>query len=183
MVPKIILILAMVSLASCAGMTAVNVRTDFTGLAYNDVAEKYMQRPIYAQVITNPGLKGELLSVNMSTYSEAEGFAVSKPFVDDNIAAIKKFLKWEAIASAKGDAVDLKIGTVKAFDNGVYMYTDYMFTSGNTHRHYLAIGHNSWASSGDGYMYLDRPNAIKLIKLLNDFKNDHLSKMDISVYK
>jgi len=180
---KIVFLGLLVGLASCAGVSAVDVRTDFSGLAYNDVAEKYMQRPIYAQVINHSGLKGELLVVNMSTYSEAEGFAVSKPFVDDNIAAIKKFLKWEAIASAKGDAVDLKIATVKAFDNGVYMYTDYLFTSGNTHHHYLAIGHNSWASSGDGYMYVDRPNAIKLIKLLNNFKNDNLDKVDISVYK
>jgi len=171
------------TLASCGGISAVNVRTDFTGLAYNEVAREYMPQSIHAQVLSTPGLKEEILSVNMTTYGNAEGFAVSKPFVDENIAAIKKFLKWEAIASAKGDEVDLNIARVKAYDNGVYMYTDYIFHSGNEHSHYLGIGHDSWAASGPGYMYVDRTNALKLIKLLNDFKNGKLSKVDTSVYK
>lgn len=44
-------------------------------------------------------------------------FGVSKKYVDENVEAINKYLKWSGIAKEKGDSLDRAIATVDGIDD------------------------------------------------------------------
>jgi hypothetical protein len=66
-------------------------------------------------------------------------FAVEKQFIDQNIDAIKKYLKWSAMAKERGDTLDKEIGIVKGFDAGLINYWNAYEISSGFGKHTLHI--------------------------------------------
>jgi hypothetical protein len=68
-------------------------------------------------------------------------FGVGKENVDENIAAIEKYIKWTDLAKQKGDSVDKTVAVAKGTDPGPglsYTLIKYEIYSGNG-THFLTI--------------------------------------------
>ena len=164
-----------------------------TALQFNEVNSQYMPRPTFASI------KTELKTPSKSAIQfEIDGygrgvasFEIAPEFIDENIEAINKYLKWAAMAKEKGDMLDKKIADVRGLDIGpFYDWNSYQFHSGNKQAHYLVITKtrkglfgNFEHVDGSGTIVLDEQNANNLIKILLEFKEGKISVTKSDDYK
>jgi len=131
-----------------------------------------MERPTFVDIDKRDG-DNDRLRVEYSTYgSGTEWVNFVKEYVDEYVALIDKYLKWEEVASSKGDMLDKKIGDADLWWGASVTFR---FYSGNTKNHYLVI-------SVTDPLYFDKKNALILRKLLIKFKNNQIHKTDESDY-
>lgn len=66
-------------------------------------------------------------------------FGVSIQYVDENIEAIRKYLKWSAIAKEKGDVLDKTIAVVEGVEGPILNYWNRYEIHGGYGQHSLSI--------------------------------------------
>lgn len=167
------------------------VESNVTALEFNEINSQYMPRPTFAELKGNShGGSKKYLAFEVSGYGKGKAeFWVATEFVDENIEAINKYLKWASMAKDKGDILDKEIATVKGSDQGaVYMWNFYRFHSGNKESHYLIVTQNAKGLFGDLMpvsepLTFDEENANRLIKRLTEFKNGKISSTNADEYK
>ena len=135
----------------------------------------------------------EVLNIKMDSYGTSKNgikpnISIAKNYVDENIEAINKYLTWNKIALERKDQLTKEIAITKSWNNsGVVLENRYSFHSGNEFNHYLEIVTCSLGicnPSQEAPIMLDPLGANKLIKELNNFKNNKMTKTSIdNVYK
>ncbi len=156
------------------------IRTGLSVNEYNDLAQKYMERPTFVMVRGKPG-KQELVV----TYTPYGGVSFTGDdyatfyvkYADEYLQSISKYLEWAEQATANGDAFDKEIGTVPSIFG---MKLKFEFHSGNARSHYLAITLCALGSCAAGKpMYFDIEGARELSALITRLKAGELPGADV----
>lgn len=200
----------LIALGICAldlfGCTTVQksyrVSTSLHAQEYNSIASRYMERPTFVSLEDMSDGK-KMMMIQMETYSlpslysslslspqAADALRISqlrflKEQVTGYVAAIDKFLKWAALASARKDAFTKEIARVPTWANMRKGHLRFTFHSGNDQEHFLAIAFSAAGITLDEEaQYFDVPNAKELKRLLLAFGSDSLQRTDIdNIYK
>lgn len=186
----------MVIVAAISGCVSVSkeyrLSTNVQSLEFNSLLSEYKVRPTFVSLLEMSD-GDEVLNIKMDSYlSSSDGIkpsiSIARKYVDENIAAIDKYLKWEKIALNRKDQFTKEIAVTKSWDNsGATIENKYIFHSGNEFNHYLEIVTCSLGicnPSNKSPIMLDSHGAIALEKVLSDFGAGSVSKTDVdSVYK
>lgn len=168
------------------------VEANFTALEANEINSQYMPRPTFAKITTPNGGSKLAIKFEMDGYgSNSANFEVASEFVEENIEAINKYLKWATMAVERGDMLDKEVAVVRGTDVGpFFVWNNYQFHSGNKKSHYLIISvgtkvfgmfsRNEKMSVGS--ITLDEENAKRLIDRLLEFKEGNYTKTKESDY-
>ncbi len=191
MMKKIIVMTGLVFCMIGVSAEEQRVAANFTALEGNKVNSQYMPRPTFATTRSIQGGSATILEFEMQNYgNKVSKFGVATEFVDENIEAINKYLKWAAMAKERGDLLDKDIATIKGYDVGpFYEWNAYQFHSGNQSSHYLIITQKTkflsffQADKDAESLVLDEENANRLIKMLLEFKEGKISKSKVDDYQ
>lgn len=164
----ILLAVICLSAVGCASSIApggtARVDTDVRFLDYNEIHDQYAERP--TSVTVNQQRNGNLfLKFQIDLYGQDLTLWVPQSSVDPFLAALDKFLEWEALASERGDLLDKDIGRVPGY-SGLRIET--AFYSGTKERHYMSLEQCSLVCPGP-FVYLNRSQAENVKGLLNRF--------------
>lgn len=182
--------MALAALVSgCMTGTQVETRYPSTIAAreYNSIAARYMDRPTFVVVrALNDGT--QVLRVDRQRYTgQVSGFAFIKGHAATYEPLIQKYLEWESMAIARGDALTKEIGRgptrgMAGQSGGEVKFT---FHSGSAKVHYLMLSFCAFGTClEDDAFYLDRDGATELITLLRRFESGALAPKDTgSVYR
>ncbi|ELY3410654.1 hypothetical protein SMW94_004603 [Vibrio parahaemolyticus] len=163
----------------------------FQSLEFNSLLSEYKARPTFVSLLEMSDGE-EVLSIKMDSYlASSDGIkpsiSISRKYVDENIEAIEKYLKWNKLALDRKDQFTKEIAITKSWDNaGVTVENRYTFHSGNEFNHYLEIVTCSLGicnPSQKSPIMLNSNGATELVKELNDFRTGSVSKTNVdSVY-
>ncbi|MGR5150083.1 hypothetical protein ACQKP8_26495 [Photobacterium alginatilyticum] len=177
------LILAMIS--GCASVQEqTRISTTLKASEYNSIASKYMERPTFTS-IEKFSTGEEVLAVSMDTYgvdsygNTTSTIRYSNEQIDEYMALIDKYIKWEAIAVSRKDAITREIGNAKAWSNGVSAYLKFNFHSGNEYNHYLSVSFCATVCLDEQAQYYTKKDAVELKDLLNNMKLGKLEPSNI----
>lgn len=179
---------AMISIAltGCATVEqSTRISTPIKAMEYNSVASKYIDRPTFASI--EKMSTGEVtLTISRDNYgTSASSVRFSKANIDAYVALVDKFLEWDKLATARGDALTKDIGGADTWGNGMPATLKLTFHSGNASSHYLAISYCAAGTCLDSYaLYFDAKNAIELkSQLLKLASSDGMPTPIEDVYK
>jgi hypothetical protein len=169
-------------MSACGSTSSYRIHSSLNASQYNDIANKYMPRPTFLSIVQMDGYP-DMLQIKYDTYSSDKGYQwFSKEHVDDYVALIDKYLKWEEIATRDGDLLNKEIGTAKLYTVASIPYSlRFSIFSANKTNNYLVIGGAS-ANPNPSNIF-SKENAIKLKMILIKFKDDNFSPTDQSKYK
>ncbi|EJV9424528.1 hypothetical protein N7893_004265 [Vibrio vulnificus] len=163
----------------------------FQSLEFNSLLSEYKARPTFVSLLEMSDGE-EVLNIKMDSYlASSDGIkpsiSISRKYVDENIEAIEKYLKWNKLALDRKDQFTKEIAITKSWDNaGVTVENRYTFHSGNEFNHYLEIVTCSLGicnPSQKSPIMLNSNGATELVKELNDFRTGSVSKTNVdSVY-
>ncbi len=143
------------------------------------------------------GSKSTLIFQKRGYQGRMERFGVEKEYIDDNVAALNKFLKWATKAKEQGDTVNKEIALVLGFEFGIVnFWNKYDF---KTEGHYYALSitpgnkvlfqfmpaavDDPKNSQNSYVMYFNESQASNIIKLLMAFKEDKIKNVQDSDYQ
>lgn len=162
-----------------------NLKVDPTGFSY------YLREQL-------SGSKNYVVFQQSDTFGNVYKFGVAKEFVDENVDAINKFLKWAEIARSKNDTLNKEITTVVAFDETIAnMYNKYGFTTdANIYALRVLPGHSLFgsftscgvddpanANKGDHELDFNEMQARAIVRILLDYKQGKIQNVQESDYK
>jgi hypothetical protein len=198
-----IAIVAALALAACTSISqSTRISTPLQAAEFNSLASRYMGKPTF--VSTEKMSDGaDTLMVHMETYALPTALQGStlpastldtlryseirflKEDVPAYVAAIDKYLQWEALAKERKDQFTKDIARVPAWSQAKGAgFLVFSFHSGNDREHFLVIQIESLGVLVDGAQFYDESNATELKRLLLAFASDSLQHTDIdSVYK
>ncbi|MFH4436207.1 hypothetical protein [Vibrio diabolicus] len=180
------------AISGCASVSKQHrLSSNVQSLEFNSLLSEYKARPTFVSLLEMSDGE-EVLNIKMDSYlASSDGvkpsISIARKYVDENIEAIEKYLKWNTIALDRKDQFTKEIAITKSWDNsGVTIENRYTFHSGNEFNHYLEIVTCSLGTcnpSQKSPIMLDSQGAMVLIKELNDFRAGSFSKTSIdSVY-
>lgn len=179
---KLVLLIASLGLflSACAS-EVIRVSSNLRAVEYNNISSQYMERPTFVAVEKLSG-PDDRMRVEVDTYSSSATWVYFiREYVDEYIPLIDKYLKWEKIASSKGDQINKVIGTAGLWAGASMQFS---FYSGNAQRHYLVIEPCGLGlCSGETQLYVDKRNAEILKGLLIKFKKNEIHQNDTSAYQ
>ncbi|MER2493391.1 hypothetical protein [Catenovulum sediminis] len=183
---KLLILGCLIILSACATIEEeTRIGSDLTAVQFNSIASSYLNRPTF--VTLKKMSSGEtVLGIEMDRYGSTKS---TIHFLSNNVEIyinfINKYLEWANIARNRGDAITKDIGMVETWSNGSTANIKFEMHSGNSKDHYLVLTFCAVGACLDEYsMFFDNKNAIKLIKLLQQFKNGGLKPVDINeIYK
>lgn len=161
------------------------ISTQLTAKEFNSIASQYLSRPTFTSV-ERMSDKAKVLHVKMSMYNSKESNLYFLGGRGQEYAnRIDKFLEWSALATKRGDALTKDIGKTSAWSNGPSGELKFVFHSGNSAIHFLAI---SFCAVGtcldDQAMYFDASSAKELRRILLALDNGSLvSASTDNIYK
>lgn len=167
---------AMLSLSGCASSPSEVIHTSLNGYEYNSLSRNYQDRPTQVRV------SEDALSIVVDGYGQDSGgvLTIKRADVDATIAAIDKYLKWDELATARGDIIKKNIDEV-----GGYTYAIIGVNTG----YHLFLSHIPLLSDnldsnlvGLLAVMFPREEAIELKDLLQKFKTNTIKRADMSVY-
>lgn len=200
---NLVAIVAALALSACTTVEqSTRISTSLKAEEFNSIASRYMEKPTF--VSTEKMSDGAAtLMVHMETYALPSALQNSTlpastletmkhseiRFLKENVpayvAAIDKYLQWEALAKERKDAFTKDIAKVPAWSQakgGGFLV--FSFHSGNDQEHFLVVQVESIGVLLDGAHFYDEANARELKRLLLAFASDSLQHTDIdSVYK
>ena len=152
----------------------VRIDSDFQVLEFNSISSEYLPRPTFLElVIKNKGKQNLLIKTDFIHKGEyaylnkgLDFIPLKLKYVEDYIAAVEKYLKWQAVASKDRDIFTKEISKVKS--------VKFSFASGNSKDHYFIFENCVVACTTERYV-LDYIGAQKFLKLLNKWKSGQLS--------
>lgn len=163
-------------LSGCASTSSEVIHTNLNGYAYNSLSRDYHDRPTQVMV------SQETLAIVVDGYGQDDSgvLRIKRADVDKTIAAIDTYLKWDALATERGDVIKKNIDKV-----GDYTYAIIGVGSGN----HLFLSHipflgDNLSSNRVGLLAVmfPREEAIELKDLLLQFKTNTIKRPDMSVY-
>jgi hypothetical protein len=183
----------LVGIVSVANAEETRVDAGLTAFEFNSVGSTYMPRPTFATIQNSKGASKTYIRFDVKGYGNSgANFEVAPEFVDENVDAINKYLNWAKMARERGDMLDKEIAVVRGIDTGpFYVWNRYTFHSGNAKSHYLVIDIGtkifSMFSKNDqmskGSVIFDEENAARLIKRLQEFKENKIPQTKTEDYK
>ena len=183
---QLLLALFLASLAACTTVEQSNrVSSKLAAREFNSIAARYLDRPTFV-AIERMSDGATLLRVNMSLYGSDTS---TLPFIQGKgtayAAHIDKFLEWEALAKSRGDALTKDIGRAPAWGNAVAGEVKFVFHSGNSMTHFLAVSFCAAGACLDGKaQYFDAEAAKELRRLVLALDAGSLGKSsNETVYK
>ncbi|EHK5112028.1 hypothetical protein M2G95_19770 [Vibrio vulnificus] len=188
-------LISMAVVAVISGCVSVSkehrLSPSFQSLEFNSLLSEYKARPTFVSLLEMSDGE-EVLNIKMDSYlASSDGIkpsiSISRKYVDENIEAIEKYLKWNKLALDRKDQFTKEIAITKSWDNaGVTVENRYTFHSGNEFNHYLEIVTCSLSicnPSQKSPIMLNSNGATELVKELYDFRTGSVSKTNVdSVY-
>ncbi|MBE3705488.1 hypothetical protein HJ207_23790 [Vibrio parahaemolyticus] len=188
-------LISMAVVAVISGCVSVSkehhLSPSFQSLEFNSLLSEYKARPTFVSLLEMSDGE-EVLNIKMDSYlASSDGIkpsiSISRKYVDENIEAIEKYLKWNKLALDRKDQFTKEIAITKSWDNaGVTVENRYTFHSGNEFNHYLEIVTCSLGicnPSQKSPIMLNSNGATELVKELYDFRTGSVSKTNVdSVY-
>ena len=163
-------------LNGCAMSPDEILHTNLNGYTYNSISRSYLDRP------TEVSLYGDTLVIKVQGYGQNDvGVLSIKPEdVESTVAAIDKYLKWDALATKRGDIVKKNIAEVGGYTYAILGVNEgqHFFIS-----HIPVLGdHLDSNLLGQLAILFPREEAIELRKILLQLKDNALPRTDLSVY-
>ncbi|MFM2657481.1 hypothetical protein [Vibrio owensii] len=188
-------LISMAVVAVISGCVSVSkehrLSSNFQSLEFNSLLSEYKARPTFVSLLEMSDGE-EVLNIKMDSYLVSSdgikpSISISRKYVDENIEAIEKYLKWNTLALDRKDQFTKEIAITKSWDNaGVTVENRYTFHSGNELNHYLEIVTCSLGicnPSQKSPIMLNSNGATELVKELNDFRTGNFTKTNVdSVY-
>lgn len=164
-------LLVLITGCSHVGWDTTKLGSPVTAYQFNDLLDKYSDRPTFAQIVTYKSGKS-YLSIQMDAYgSKTHEHRFIKENVKLYVEYIDKFLEWEKLAEERHDMFNKKIGNAKGFAVNI----TFSFISGSKYHHYLQL-----SAMGINEQLYTRSQANKLRQLLIDYENNAIDKPDIN---